>query len=563
MTRPASGPLHAFLLVFLFLGALPVLAEPTAEVRIGFDNLFIRYRYAPVQVEIRGLEGPASGSVRIRQYVGEDPGNPKVLSVEIYRGPIENRVYEATIPMYDPVLPLVAQVLDDAGLVLATAQQELRQAARGLPFPALVGTDEPLRPVQAVLGVNDLPRDWWAYDPLESLWLAEPLTDVAAWDAIGRWVISGGSLVLFSGTDFYQWDSPRTRDLIPLSTPTLEQTADGTYMLSGIVNANADVLLERDGLPLLIRQQRAGGMVTLVTTRLQDLDPEDLSAIAARVPRAQRWLSVDRITAEMLNQTRVLRPLYLFAPALVVVLSLGLILFHNRSRRRFWLHSGLFFVVVGVAAVGSGLYVNSPGQFVFQYDIKTEFHLQTAFGIDIASYGFFSLKPTVLSIAHVQGQFPIQSEFGTSARGLYGLESETHETTLPLPARTRRFVRIDGAGGSGHQLRVIEEDEARFAVRLDPEAPPSEALLIVDGLFYALPLPAPASGVSLGDLRQVSASAMTPVQSTLYLSVRDWLPLHQGPWLLTYAAHTETRDILEIPSEVSVRRIDVIEGRTS
>lgn len=548
---------------FLFLAvALPAFGLVTLTSRLGFDGQWIRFRYAPIRVEVAGLSAPLDGRIIVKQFGGSDPANPIPFTHEIARGSLENGVYHATLPAYDLLLPALVQLLGPDGEVVASVTENVRQATRGLPFVVVAGEAHPLDETASVVAPSELPGDWWAYEPVQSLWLAAPLLDQAVWEGLGQWVVSGGSLVLFSGSDFYQWDSPVARSLLPLSAPTLREISPGAFLLTGTPRTGAQVLLSRDGEPLLVRIQHGAGNVSLVTTRLRDLTDADVQRIAARIPSAHRLVTVDRLAQDSLNNTRVVRPLYAFAPTVVLAVILGFVLFHRRAARgRFALPCVLLLVGVAAAAVASGFYVNRTGSIAYQYSIHTHLSLQTSFVSTIDSYAFFSLGSTTVPIEHDKRRFPIQADVWVTARSQYELDSRLGETTLSLPARTRRFVRTCGTEEAEWLLRVSESDRS-FRIENLSGSEVVAAMLFLDGLFYEVPLARgrPPADIAFSDLRQVSASAMTREQFALYANCADWILASTETWLLTYEESSSVLPAREMPEKVSLVRLCITEG---
>jgi len=559
--RGAGTVATAFLLLSL---ALPACGAATVTSQFGFDGQLIRFRYAPIRVEIAGLSAPVDGRIVVKQFAGSDPANPLPLSHEMARGALDNGIYEAALPAYDLLLPALIQLLGPDGEVIASTTQNVRQAGRGLPFVVVAGEACSLDGSESILSPSELPSDWWAYEPARSVWLTAPLFDQAVWEALGQWVVSGGSLVLFSGSDFYQWDSPAARALLPLSSPTLRELSPGSFLLTGTPRTGAQVLLSRDGEPLLVRIQHGAGHVSLVTTRLRDVTTADLERISARIPSARRLVTVDRLTQESLNNSRVVRPLYAFAPAVVLAVLLGFVAFHrNAARGRFVLPCLLLLTGV-VVAVASGFYVNRIGSVAYQYSIKTSFYVNTSFVARMDSYAFFSLESTSVAIDHDKRQFPIQADVWVTQRSRYGISSDLTQTALALPTRTRRFLRTCGTEEAEWHL-FASEDDRTFRIENLQARETAAALLFLDGFFYEVPLAdgRPRDAFASSDLRRVSASAMTREEALLYANVADWLLTSAGTWLLTYEESSDVSPGEDMPAKVSLVRICITEGERS
>jgi len=552
------GALVACLLAVL--GFAPwVSAQPEISAEFGFDHQLVRYRFAPIQVTLSGLPEPIAGHLIVQQFVGPDPSTPVSVEQEIVSGRIQNGVYRGTLPAYDPILPIIVQLIDEQGNLIASVSESVRQSARGLPFAVVAGTPYHVDDTEAIVDPSELPADWWAYDPVSVLWLTSPLTTRAVWVGLGAWVSAGGSLVLFSGSDFYQWDSPLARELLPFTDPSLRDGADSASVLVGRPRAGAQVLLTKQDQPFLVRIPYGAGVVSLVTERFRDLDEMDLRRIEPRIPMSRRLLSADALSEDLLNETPVLRPMYAFAPLVVVAVLAALLAARRRSVR----HAGsavvLFLASIAVVAVSSGLYLNRLGHMAYAYTISTTLHIGTAFSCSTVSYAFFSLEAVQMTIPQEKGAFPAQVQQVPSAKSVYSMRSETTSTTFNVPARMRRFVRGCDTRGVGFRLAV---DDTVRSIRVEPleERQLVSAMIFADGYFHRFPLDRVGAIVRLDDLTRLGTSAMTATETAMYSSVSRWMPSLTGTWLLTLSETGELTRSTETTEKVRVVDVDIVQG---
>jgi hypothetical protein len=545
---------------FFVLGLAPgVSAQPEISAEFGFDHQLVRYRFAPIQVTLSGLEDPIAGHLIVQQFVGSDPSTPVSVEQEIVSGRIQNGVYRGTLPAYDPILPIIVQLIDEQGNVIASVSESVRQSARGLPFAVVAGAPYHVDDTEAIVDPSELPADWWAYDPVSALWLTSPLLTRAVWVGLGAWVSAGGSLVLFSGSDFYQWDNPLARELLPFSEPSLRDGVGSAPLLVGRPRAGAQVLLTKQDLPLLVRIPYGAGYVSLVTERFRDLDEMDLRRIEPRIPTSRRLLSADALSKDLLNETPVLRPMYAFAPLVVVAVLVALLAMRRRSVRHARSAAVLFLASIAVIAVASGLYLNRLGRMVYHYSISTTLHISTGFGCSTVSYAFFSLEPTQITIPQEKGAFPAQVQEVPSAKSVYAMRSEPGSTAFDLPARARRFVRGCTTQGAGFRLAV---DDTVRSIRVEPleERQLVAAMIFADGYFHRLPLDSVGVNLRLDDLRRLGTSAMTSMETAIYSSVDRWMPSLTGTWLLTLSETGDLTRTVESPGKVRVMDVDIVEG---
>jgi hypothetical protein len=536
-----------------------VSAQPDLSATFGFDHQLVRYRFAPIQVTLSGLPEPIVGHLVVRQFVGPDPSSPVSVEQEIASGRIQNGVYRGTLPAYDPILPVIIRLTDEQGNLVGSASESVRQSARGLPFAVIAGTPYHVDDTESIVDPSELPADWWAYDPVSALWLTSPLTARAVWVGLGAWVSAGGSLVLFSGSDFYQWDNPLARELLPFSDPSLRDGADGASVLVGTPRAGAQVLLTKQDQPFLVRIPYGAGYVSLVTGRFRDLDEMDLRRIEPRIPTSQRLLSADAISEDLLNETPVLRPMYAFAPLVVVAVLASLLVARRRSVHHARSAVLLFLGSIAVIAVSSGLYLNRLGHMVTQYTVRTTLHMDTAFGCSTVSYAFFSLEPTQRTLVQQKGAFPAQVQQIPTSKNVFPMRSEATSTTFDVPARMRRFVRGCDTQGAGFLLAV---DDTVRSVRVEPleERQLVAAMIFADGYFHRLPLDSVGATVRLDDLLRLGTSSMTATETAIYSSASRWMPSLTGTWLLTLSETSELTRSAEASEKVRVVDVDLVEG---
>ena len=538
---------------------LPALAEPTLSASFGFDHQLVRYRFAPIVVTVSGLTEPVTGRLLVRQFVGPDPSAPVTIQQELVAGRITNGAYPAALPAYDPILPVVVQLLDAQGNVIATASESVRQSARGLPFRVIAGAVYHVDDTESIVSVSELPADWWAYDPVSSLWLAAPLTTRAVWLGLGAWVSAGGSLVLFSGSDFYQWDSPLARDLLPLTNPVLRQDGAGVPILAGSLRAGAQVLLTDGDLPLLVRLPYGAGTVTLVTQRFHDLAELDLRRIEPRVPTSRRLLSADVLAQDLLNATPVLRPMYAFAPLIVAAVFAVLLVSRRLAVRSVRVAAFAFVALTAVVAAGAGFYLNRLGHMAYQYNVSASLHVTTSFACSSASYAFFSLEPTRVVFPQEKGTYPAEVHQVPTPKSMYAMTSEMTSTTLDIPPRVRQFLRACDAKGAAFR---VTSDEAARTIRVDAtdDRRPAAAMVFADGYFRRFPADRLGETLNLDDLPRLSTSAMSEQEGMIYSSTDAWISSLPGVWFFALSEDSHIAKAGDLPSEVRIVDIDMVEG---
>ncbi|MEW5826150.1 MAG: hypothetical protein AB1778_04905 [Candidatus Bipolaricaulota bacterium] len=551
----ASGGWLFFLLCVALVSPRAA-GSPSVALAFGFDGQFVRYHYAPASVTVTGLDRPTAARLLIKQILDTRSTPPRVAVHEIFRGTVSNATYSATVPAYDAVLPVLVQLVHEDGTVLASTTQPARQSARGLPLVVIAGAPLHFDGSEAVVSPTSLPSDAWAYDGVASVWLTSPLTSRAAWMALGAWVSAGGSLVIFSGEDFYQWDCAAARHLLPLDDPVVLSSVDQPSFLSGIPRPGARVLLSARGQPLLVRTPYGAGQVSLVTLRVRDLAAAELARLNVHVPRARPLLAAQSLAETLLNETRVLRPPYGFVPAILGALLAGVVLAGRFARKHARL-AGLAAVLgVFLLSVACSFYVNLATTVAYQYSTETTLRITTSFGFSTVSYCFFALTSSVVYVNHEKGAFPVQAGVPTSVDRVYAMESALDATTLALPGGTRPVLRAHGRAPAGLSLEVADsESVTTYCVRRLLGQTLSACLLVVDGFYYRVPRDALDVPVRLVDLTQVSASALDGRETLLYRLVADWIGEMPDAWLV--ALSEEESIASDLPGRAKVRLADV------
>ncbi len=529
------------------------LGAPQLDVTIGFDSQLLRNVYAPFRIELDGLAAPVDGSLVVRQTAGL-PGERRAEIVHVVAsGMIENGITLVTLPIAEPLNPVIVELQSRDGRTLAAQEKSLRLGVRQWAFPVTVGRATGIA-AAAVIDAEELPLDWWAYDAAREVWLVDPPVPEEALEALGEWTVSGGSLVLFTGSAFPLMDSPTLRRLLPLQTPQLSPDQRGVFTLSGTLRPDARVTLARGTKPLLVQMPLGAGSISLITLSVDDLADDELSAIRDRVPATQRPPTTERVSAALLQSTDVPRPGYavpLIVAGITMVSLVGCFLACSRRR---WAIGGLVAVIVATAVL-SGIYANASRRFVREYSIRTNVSVLSSFGINTAFCSFYAVEPRSVSFLHDLGSVPMSVAALGARGGTVAAQSEpgkmqfflqtAERRDLMFPSRPRvsdlRF-RFDGR---------IAEIENRTGHVID------RAYVASSGVILSLP-PIQEGMQRLALLE----GAPTGSARSTYLALRsilrpieEWLPIvRRGAWLVTVEERPQTteRDAQELEREVSI-----------
>ena len=379
MLQPRVGKL---VLCLLLLVATRGIALPQVEIDLGFAGRFVPGRITQIRLTVSDVEHPFPGSFRITQEIGNTWRGEASSLIEIPIPLVSNGEYKQLLPLYDFTHPMKVFLCTTDGTPVANTEVSLRDLKRESAFPLLVGAfPTPLDTEAVAVAPSDLPVHWLAYDGVESLWIGRTQTSLsrAQWEAIARWTLAGGRLVLFSGVDFCPLDSPVLRELIPLSNPSLTMGEDGIRILSGEARPGSGSIDGRaDGSTLLFVRNYGAGTVLLILVSTFDLTSEECATVSAEVPPAQ-LVSLSDLNADLLEEMPVDRPGFPAALSVVVLslMSLTLIASKVRSPKRIVVS---LITAAGILSVLSGLYLNQAKRVNDIYCLKTVLRVETSLG---------------------------------------------------------------------------------------------------------------------------------------------------------------------------------------
>jgi hypothetical protein len=483
-------------------------------------------------VDISNIEALFAGTLVITQRVG----NP-------WRGEAESRIefpvhlsgaeeLEYVIPVYDFIHPLQISLLGEKGETLAEDTKKLRAYRQEGPFPLAVGAfPQPISTGTVTIDPEDLPYHWPAYETISALWIGRIDEGVSngQWKAIGQWVLAGGTLILFTGSDFYLLDCPSMRALLPLYNPSVLDTNDAPF-LQGQPLSGARTLLTRKETPLVVEQRYGAGKVFLVTISAFDLMDAELSAINEYIPTAGLF-SFGQATKELLEATSLARPGHL-AAILLVLGSLScftLVVTRARGPRQTLL------MILGasiILCVLSGFYADEAKYINNVVVLKTGLRAKTSFEIDVACYGLFGITDGP-GLADLGASSASIQEIPRSLREHdYRTDSKWGEgTQLFLSRGESRFISSLGEGDLPITVVRSADKEVRIENGLDG---PLEALVTVNGTAY------PIGKIRAGDhtyelqngVPLDEAELSTENFMTLYRVLIQDFCLGKGTWLV-------------------------------
>ena len=556
------------------LCAIAAQGAPSIEVQIGFNGHVLPERYAPVRIRVRDYDRTAAATILVTQTLGSPWRGTATVLQEPALNIGTDGVYHTTIPLYDPLNPILVSLIDSQGATLAEQEVDLRSTRHLDPFPVVYGMlPFPLGDETLPVNATDLPGDWWAYDVAQSLWIsAAPPPE--SWDTIARWVFAGGTAVLLSGPDYFRFDSPVVRDLLPLTDPALVAGPDSSGFLIGDPKPSTQAFLRRDGIPLLLVRPYGAGHVALVTVRAADLTQDEIELVADSIPTSTR-LTLAELSDALLGALPVVRPGYSAALLLGAgcVLGFGVSVAVGRKYRKGAMVSVL--VLFTLLSVLSGLYANEGKTATPEHAIRTHLYLQTWFGLDVDIVGFLWSRSGRLTHSASSEAIPIQTvSVPATTESLYTLMPQSQvlpamfehsflDAHITAPMRPGTYKAFCSYGTSPPSLHLTYDTDADLLV-LDQESGTEidDAWFILNGLgFHVSSVPCGTSTHPLDDvhsLRELAATASSDSRAVLE-SLSEVFPFETGVWFIGHSARWVESDE-ETDRKVRLVTLHVVQG---
>ena len=542
---------------------------PTLDGSIGYSSSVVAREYAPVYVTLSGLPAGFSGTVRVIQYVGTLSEDPDLVINDIARGALENGRVVGTVAVYDPLNPVEIHLLDESGRSLAQEELNLRLFTRTSSFPIVVGPSLALGGSEVRVDPRDLPTDWWAYESVDSIWITGESLSSDAWETVARWVYAGGSLIVFTGSDYFRVDSPLLQEMFPTGLAVLRTLEDGTESLDlGGPTEEMWELAARDATVLAYQRRYGAGTVTLVPIRAGDMSEAAIRELAAGVP-STRVLSLARYGATYQGEIRVPRPPYIVAPvmALVLIGCAALLRYGGgegagKPHKTVGAPAVLTIVCIVGLSVFSGIYTNREKQLIELYQLDIVVNVQQSYGLSIGYSAFFAYGSTLAVEVEREGlSVPAHSLLNTVAAPVFSSTATPDQYAFTLQASEFREVRVYGAP---RQLVTFSVNAAATHVSITNYATEatSSALLIVDGTMYRLPnLVAGEQTARLSDGEAVQL--IWSIRSYGYLLqeiTREYAVQDSGTWLVLVSDETAFAPGTFVPRKVRHLEVYVVAG---
>lgn len=267
------------------------------EIRAGFGGNFRPGKWTPVQVTVRNSGSDIRGTLQVRaEDVGGDVETLYQVPLTVARNnPKTVFVY---ISLEDQHPEIVVELLNRDGHVLKREVDELNQIrARDTLYAVITESpDGPLTmtrrtigagtPIQVNWSVRDLPAEPNALRSLDVITFFDVRNgrlNTEQQAALEAWVESGGHLIVHGGLN-WSYAEEFLAGLLPTTLETtqtinslaplgfylghpaeiLTNTGEGVIVTQNFPHEDAQVLLEIEGVPIIVRQQIGAGVVDFV-----------------------------------------------------------------------------------------------------------------------------------------------------------------------------------------------------------------------------------------------------------------------------------------------------------
>lgn len=541
----ASHLLRSLLRFFAFSAVLLLLSflssAQTLSVELGFEGRLTPGYYAPILIEVHDYRATGSSRLRITQLAGNEWRGEATLQQELSYAIQSSGQYEAVIPIYDPVNPIIVELISSTGEILAIAPIDLRGTMRPMPYPVLDKQLPRFDDRAAIIDLSSLPTQWWGLDGAESLWVASPLPS-ETWTAISQWVLAGGSLVVLTGTNFYRMDSPILRELLPVSNPEVITTDQGTFYLAGSHSRASIDLLSAEGFPLLLHSTYGAGRVALISVGAQSVSVEDLQLIGAHIAPS-RLIALQESTESILGAQTVVSLNSLLVLAMIVLLGSLVCVCAMVGRRKPRLGWTILLVCAPAITVSSGFASNPVIHTVDLYEVTTQLYVQDSVSFLSVSSSLYSRIDETIIQAHNEDILPLQFNPRTlKGPNSYDCLTVAGATKQQLSAGETRQWHAYGPASSVFDLESLSDT----AVRISNTHPTDfdAAWILIDGTVYPIAkvqrgnheyVLDPAFSISMSAFISTAYTQHASSVLRLISDVKDVLPLSKGIWLIATA----------------------------
>jgi hypothetical protein len=435
-------------LVSTLLG-LGAQAQLSLEVEVGLGDQYLPNHYTPIWVRIIYDGPPLEGELVLRQESQRRLEEVKTLELRrpVRLGGRARPRYELYLPLSDSPPPggdepELSVLFESQGRAIASRRVALADLVSSKPLVLMLsdgGYLQVLPTGERVINLTaeELPGDWRGYSGVRRLYLGrfnpnefEP----AQREALRRWLVRGGELVVLAGQNAYLQDAPWLREIIAFEVKGVRWVEElGAHAAVG--HPSGEILYSEAGLPLLVRSRIGRGRIYFSALDLRGAGETERAIWTALAPEKTEALGPLPLGPELFRKMELRYPDKLLMGGLLILYIAGVGLFSLWALRQpHW--SGWRVLIITAAWLGlftgtSFAYLKRPefGSRVQALEIGLIW--RSAQGIPCTSDGADDLQPPCALI---------QSWYSALAKRTLPFELAAGPDTLLLPLEGTSFT---------------------------------------------------------------------------------------------------------------------------
>jgi hypothetical protein len=302
--RPLGATLLPLIVALSSSAALDAESALRADLLVGFNGVLRPGRRAPLIVDLENTGAEVAARIEVDVSMASGLGGAAVSqrivrSVTLAKGVSRRERFTVAVP-FNPRL-LAVRILGEepsrggpaaasSGAELVRREVDLRDLVTGDRIFLAVSSDLAFDSLGALAGsgqqarvvyphAQNLPDVWSAYDGVDAVIVRDTASQrlkAAQVSALERWVFSGGTLVFTGGLPALMLAGSGLDGLLPVEVGGLVE-AEGLHSLAAFLGASrapagrialagarvraGDVLVEQDGIPLVVRRGLGAGWI--------------------------------------------------------------------------------------------------------------------------------------------------------------------------------------------------------------------------------------------------------------------------------------------------------------
>jgi len=343
-----AGGVMRKLIVYALLGWLISMlpnvnaqAQLTLEVEVGLGGRFLPDHHTPIRVRIIYDGPPLTGELILRQRSQQRLEGVRTIELRrpVRLGGKARPLYESYLPLSDAPPPggdepeLVA-VLESQGHKVASRRVVLTDLVSPEPLVLMLSDGGYLKVLPTgerviSLTAEQLPEDWRGYAGVRRIYLGRfnlGLIEPSKREALSKWLIRGGELVVLAGQNAYLQDVPWLEEILPFHVEDVRWIEElGAHVAVG--RGSGEVLHSEAGLALLLRGRVGLGRIYFSALDLRGRSEAEKAIWKALTPERIERPRPLQLGPELFSKMELIYPDKLMLGGLLVLYLAGIGLF--------------------------------------------------------------------------------------------------------------------------------------------------------------------------------------------------------------------------------------------